>query len=303
MSLDSGSQQTLPPDDTPLIPTTDKIAQECPKFRILVIGRSGTGKSSLINAIFKASIADVQNDKAGNADIHKEITSEHNEHFILHDSLGYEPGDNDKFDILKTFIVERSQKKLVADKLHAIWLCISVPHASSRFLETGDENIFELFQLKENKVPIIVVFTKFDLMVVNAKVSLIKNGVAKEQIPQKSEELAKKTFENEYGKSFKTNYRKVIDERYVVVSTYRSESLQHLVDITMKNIHVETSLNPLVKFGFKNPLVKFGFKNFFNTSPRTIPSTTVDENLSDSAHISLATAQRVDTDMKITASI
>lgn len=39
--------------DAPLQPTIIEIYAECPRFRILVIGKSGAGKSSLINMAFR----------------------------------------------------------------------------------------------------------------------------------------------------------------------------------------------------------------------------------------------------------
>ncbi|KAK2463330.1 hypothetical protein APHAL10511_004641 [Amanita phalloides] len=149
MSFPQTSLSANPSDET-LVPTTDRIAQDCPRFRILIIGRAGTGKSSLINAIFKASLADVQDNRAGTADINKGITSEYNESLMLHDSQGYEPGSREKFDILKTFIQQRSRQEQVAERLHAIWLCIPVPFAGGRIFETGDEKIFQLDLNKGN---------------------------------------------------------------------------------------------------------------------------------------------------------
>ena len=63
----------------------------------------------------------IQQDPAGTVKINEEFTSPHNEHLIIHDSEGYEPGNEENFDILEKFITERSQLEPIAERLHAIW--------------------------------------------------------------------------------------------------------------------------------------------------------------------------------------
>jgi len=47
----------------------------------------------------------------------------------------------------------------VKDRLCAIWLCIQIPPAGGRLIETGDE---ELLKLNLGDVPIVIVFTQYD---------------------------------------------------------------------------------------------------------------------------------------------
>ncbi|OAX33768.1 hypothetical protein K503DRAFT_645384, partial [Rhizopogon vinicolor AM-OR11-026] len=69
-----------------LHPTTDKIFQICPRFRILVMGKTGVGKSSLINHAFGVQETLASNVQPGQADIEKEYISPQNDKFVLHDS-------------------------------------------------------------------------------------------------------------------------------------------------------------------------------------------------------------------------
>ena len=58
----------------------------------------------------------------GKADIDREFTSDANKLFVLHDSKGFEPGDEDNFDIVRRFVEERSDENLkLRDRLHAVW--------------------------------------------------------------------------------------------------------------------------------------------------------------------------------------
>ncbi|KAF8335238.1 hypothetical protein F5887DRAFT_614117 [Amanita rubescens] len=284
MASPSTSQSSLPPpglSEKTLVPTTDEIAEACPRFRILIVGRTGTGKSSLINATFKASLADVQHDQAGDADINKGITSEYNEHLILHDSQGYEPGSVKKFGILSKFIQERSRKDFGAERLHAIWLCIPVPYAGGRIFETGDEMIF---QLNRNKVPIIIVFTKFDLFIAN--VSKGKAGNDKSKM-----ELATKAFKERFKKSLKKIKYQI---SYTLVSVSLPQTLQQLVKVTMKSLAVEIPI-PL-----SGP-ARYTKSRLFNKA--TENDGLLDQDLSDPVQIALAIAQRVDMTAKNAASI
>ena len=63
----------------------------------------------------------IQQDQAGTAKINEEFSSPYNKRLIIHDSEGYEPGNKEKFDVLDKFIIERSQRKPITERLHAIW--------------------------------------------------------------------------------------------------------------------------------------------------------------------------------------
>ncbi len=88
-------------------------------------------------------------------------------------------------------------------------LCITAPFSRGRIFETGEEKIFKLNRNKGNKypqsppnfaltvttVPIIVVFTKFDLFIA----ALSRRSRGKEKI---SMDVAEKKFRDEHGVAF-----------------------------------------------------------------------------------------------------
>ncbi|KAJ6537884.1 hypothetical protein B0H19DRAFT_1181113, partial [Mycena capillaripes] len=99
-----------------------------------------------------------------------------------------------KLQDVKSFIIERSgAHTLLRERVHAIWLCIQVPYAGGRALETGDEEIVEL--ALTHKVPVVVVFTQHDrlLSMINSK--LPKPGRKPEEIFNLCAEKAKPIFE------------------------------------------------------------------------------------------------------------
>ena len=57
----------------------------------------------------------------GEASIDQEFVSDENAYFVLHDSKGFEPGDSTNFELAVQFLRERGAKKMLKDRLHAIW--------------------------------------------------------------------------------------------------------------------------------------------------------------------------------------
>ncbi|KAH9062165.1 hypothetical protein EDB87DRAFT_1682171 [Lactarius vividus] len=144
--------------------TIDDIVKEVKRFRILSIGRSGVGKSTLINTIFGIDAAHVEDYKPGKADIQQEFVSAENPFFVLHDSKGFEPGDLVNFETVCEFIQQRSRRDLpLSERIHGLWLCTETPTAGGRVFERGDEELL-LFAHK-NQLPIVVVFTQYDRLV------------------------------------------------------------------------------------------------------------------------------------------
>ncbi|KAG1731733.1 hypothetical protein EDD22DRAFT_927929 [Suillus occidentalis] len=145
--------------------TTNDILQICPRFRLLVIGKTGVGKSSLIQQAFGINEVHVSEHRRGKADIDREFIAPENQRFVLHDSQGFEAGDSDCFMTAKDFIDRRRKMPNLRDKIHAVWLCLSIPHADGRLLESGVEEFLKLRKEILGDIPIIAVFTKHDVFV------------------------------------------------------------------------------------------------------------------------------------------
>ena len=62
-----------------------------------------------------------EHDKRGEAIIETPLYSKSNERFVLHDSNGFEPGENDNLQSVKAFIESRKTHKDIREQLHAVW--------------------------------------------------------------------------------------------------------------------------------------------------------------------------------------
>jgi hypothetical protein len=66
-------------------------------------------------------LQNVAHGKRGEAEIRREILSDDNNRFVLHDSRGFEGGEVDNFKLVEEFIKERMRMPQLKDKLHAVW--------------------------------------------------------------------------------------------------------------------------------------------------------------------------------------
>ncbi|KAI5984646.1 hypothetical protein EDD15DRAFT_2533121 [Pisolithus albus] len=162
----SSQGKSTPSSNVNLRPTTEALLDQCPRFRILVIGQSGVGKSTLIQRAFGIEKASADNLKPGCALIEEELISPQNDRFVLHDSNGFEPAEGVNCDAVQSFITERKKREHVKDQLHAVWLCfrIPIPGHGERLLEDGAETFLKEDTSVLQNIPTIVVFTKYDML-------------------------------------------------------------------------------------------------------------------------------------------
>ncbi|KAF4450003.1 hypothetical protein F53441_6787 [Fusarium austroafricanum] len=146
-------------------PTFNNLPESCDKFRILVIGKAGVGKSTICSVVFGVPPEKAISHRTVGTKKEKvwqPITFPgENENLVLHDSGGFEAGDLKCVDEINSFIKYRRQQPNLADQLHCIWYCISC--RSNRPIESAEKEFF--LNADVGDIPVVVVFMQFDTLV------------------------------------------------------------------------------------------------------------------------------------------
>lgn len=122
-------------------------------INILIAGRTGVGKSTLINAIFQGNFATTGQGRPVTPNT-REIKKD-DVPLSIFDSRGLEMADYSRtLEKLHSLVIEKSKETDVNKHIHVAWLCIS---EDSRRVEPAEE---ELVKMLSNYMPVIAVITK-----------------------------------------------------------------------------------------------------------------------------------------------
>lgn len=122
---------------------------------IVVIGRSGVGKSSLINRVFGSNLAATGAGKP----ITRYYRRYADQHIVLFDTPGWEPGEDGEaafYADTQTFL-QRYRTTTPTDHIHMVWYTIDAP--SARFTDFDVSLVSKLLR----NYPVFVVLTKCDV--------------------------------------------------------------------------------------------------------------------------------------------
>lgn len=129
---------------------------------VLVIGNSGVGKSTLINAVLGNDAKEIAQTGIGTSGVTKELRIYESESipFRLIDTIGFEPSllrRNSAINAVKKWSKESAKEGNEEKKINVIWYCVE--GTSPRLFKESIKNLSRATKMWES-VPIIVVITK-----------------------------------------------------------------------------------------------------------------------------------------------
>ncbi|KAF8267124.1 hypothetical protein EI94DRAFT_1701224 [Lactarius quietus] len=165
---------------TQFLSTVQKELPDGFRFRILVLGKRQSGKSALINAVFNVDImAGVLGSQHDDANINLAFCPYNNNYLVVHEYLGFESGDAQSLQNIREFISYYTDaNRSVPARLHAVWICVPISDA----IESGlDEGVKEILAIKQ--VPVLIVFTKFDVLVSQIQFDIARGDIQMHEDP------------------------------------------------------------------------------------------------------------------------
>jgi len=134
--------------------TFEKVTKVTDIFNILILGKTGVGKSTLINAVFHENLAKTGKGKPVTQQI--EAITKPGMPICIYDSKGLELKDFPKIQSeLNDFLSERKKEIDISKHIHAAWVCLR--QMDSR-VESAELDL--IFQLVQEGLPVIVVITQ-----------------------------------------------------------------------------------------------------------------------------------------------
>ncbi|KAI0503230.1 hypothetical protein F5B22DRAFT_560916 [Xylaria bambusicola] len=146
-------------------------------FRILVCGKTGVGKSTLINKVFGVEMTEESTTYSqGVHDINQAFENPNHPGLLIHDSRGWQAGSDAELEEIAKFLRHRAFQKNPAEALHVIWFCVN---SDVSRIEEADRRTFEIIAQYSSDVPVFVVGTKKDRLIAFRKMELLEEYMEK----------------------------------------------------------------------------------------------------------------------------
>ncbi|KAI0194066.1 hypothetical protein EV127DRAFT_334237, partial [Xylaria flabelliformis] len=218
---------------------SDLGGPELKNCRVLVCGRAGVGKSTLINKVFGAVVTQESSGDHGVHDVDEGFEMDTLPGLIVHDSRGFQSGATEEIELLERFVKKRAAAPNPEDRLDAIWFCIDVP--STRVVHEADKKIFDVLDRYARAVPVILVRTMKDRFINEhygeAREQLEDAGYSGEELDRRARAQAEEKFARVKEEDIRQLEQKLGLEKdfapFVYTSKRDNDSIKELVKHTI----------------------------------------------------------------------
>ena len=135
-----------------ILDQTEKELKNIPPVNILIIGKSGVGKSTLVNSIFRERIADTGIGKPVTKHLQK--VSRKDVPITIYDTRGLELNPQVQKDVETEIFDLIKKNKGTKDEVHIAYYCIQ--GTSSRIEDTE----IKMFEAISEKIPVVLILTQ-----------------------------------------------------------------------------------------------------------------------------------------------
>lgn len=135
-----------------ILDQTEKELQNIPPVNILIVGKSGVGKSTLVNSVFRERIADTGIGKPVTKHLQK--ISRKDVPVTLYDTRGLELSPEVQKDVETEIFDLIKKNKGTKDEIHVAYYCIQ--GTSSRIEDTE----IEILETISEKIPVVLILTQ-----------------------------------------------------------------------------------------------------------------------------------------------
>ncbi|KAK5630696.1 hypothetical protein RRF57_006411 [Xylaria bambusicola] len=207
---------------------------ELKNCRVLVCGRAGVGKSTLINKVFGSIVTTESSNDHGIHDVDEGFEMDTLPGLIVHDSRGFQSGATEEIELLERFY---TTPEITADTINRF--CIDVP--STRVVHEADKKIFEILDRYARAVPVIIVRTMKDRFINEhygaAREQLEDAGYIGEELDRRARAQAEEEFSRVKEEDIRQLEQKLGLEKdfapFVYTSRRDEESIKELVKYTI----------------------------------------------------------------------